>query len=164
MFLHFFARYFPAGVEGIGLPNLKFVTQADKSDLGGKARVRAELFRNDDAAVPVEPEILDRPVERDREFVPLVRIVRQAAEKPVDFLRKPLPAAIEGRSVERGVAIDGGASSSTIAVALKHGAERGWYRDAAFGVDLVCECRDKAVHPLFAFNASFQLSTQQVIL
>jgi hypothetical protein len=77
--------------------------------------MRAKRFRNDDAPVPVEGENLDIAVERDRELIALIRIVRQAREKPVDLARKPFAAAIECRSVERGVAVDAGASSSAIA-------------------------------------------------
>ena len=106
MLQRFFARYFPAGFEGFRLPDLEFVAQADKSDLGCETRVRAKVFRNDDTAVTVDRENLDVAVECDREFVPLIRIVRQASEKPVDLLRKSFAATIKGRSVDRGVAID----------------------------------------------------------
>ena len=57
---------------------MEFIAQADKSDLGCEARMRAKLFRKDDTAVPIDRENLDVAVERDRELVPLIRIVRQA--------------------------------------------------------------------------------------
>ncbi len=40
--------------------------------------MRTQAFRKDNASVPVDREDLDIPVKRDRQFVPLVRIVRQA--------------------------------------------------------------------------------------
>ena len=128
MFLDFFAGYFAAGFEGIGVPHLKLAAKADKSDLtpGREARVRTKLFRKDDTAVPIDAENLDVAVERDREFVPLIRIIREAREKPVDFLRKSLAAAIEGRSIERGVAVDAAGARTFVAVALEDGAKRGW--------------------------------------
>src|SRR5262249_43725858 len=70
--------------------------------------------------------------------------VRQAIEKPVDFLRKALAARIEGWSIERGVAVD---AAPRVPVALKDSAERSRHRDAPLGVDLVRVCRDKAIHP-----------------
>ena len=100
----------PRAVEAGGLPDLEFLAQADKSDFGADAGVGAKRLRQHDAAVAVEIENLDVAVERDRELVPLVRIVRQAPEKPVDFVRKSLAAGIECRSIERGVAVDAGAA------------------------------------------------------
>ena len=41
-------------------------------------------------------------------------------------------------------------ASLRISVALQNGAKRSRDGDASLGVDLVRECRDKAVHPLFA--------------
>ena len=131
--------------EARGLPHLEFLAQADKRDVGLQAGVRAKRFRKHDASVLIEAEDLHVTIERDRQLVALVRIVRQAIEKPVDFLRKALAACIERRSVERGVAVD----AARIAVALQNGAEGRRHRDAALGVDLVRECRDKAVHPPF---------------
>src|SRR5262249_20674783 len=95
-------------------------------------------------------------VERDREFVALVRIIRQAREKPVDLFCKSLAACIESRSLERGVAVDASRAGMRIAVALEHGAKWGRDRDPALGVDLVGECRDKALHPLKASRTTPQ--------
>jgi len=53
--------------------------------------VGAKFLRKDDAAVPVDRENLDITIERDRELIPLIRIVRQAAEKPIDLLRSLSP-------------------------------------------------------------------------
>ena len=102
---------------------MKLVAKADKSDLISKTGVAAKAFRNDDAAVPIDAENLDVAVERDREFIPLVRIVRQAREKPVDLFCKSLAACIERRSIERGVAIDAAGASLAVAVAFEHGSE-----------------------------------------
>jgi hypothetical protein len=96
----------PALGEALRAPELELVAKADKSDLGGDTGVDAKRLRKDDASVPVDGEDLDVAVKRDRQFVPLVRIVRQACEKPVDLLRKSLAASIESRSIERGVAVD----------------------------------------------------------
>ena len=93
-------------VEGLGCPHLKLVAKADKSDLISKTGVAAKPFRKDDAPVAIDRENLDVAVERDRELVALVRIVRQAREKPVDLFRKSLAASIERWSIERGVAVD----------------------------------------------------------
>ena len=76
-----------------------------------KAGVRAKPFRKDDASVAVDRENLDVAVERDRQLVALVRIVRQAREKPIDLFRKSLAACIECRSIERGVAVDAASAS-----------------------------------------------------
>ena len=95
-----------AGLEAAGLPDLKLLAKSDESDDRGDAAVRAKPFRKDDASVPVEPDNLDVAVERDREFVSLVRIVGETREKPIDFLRKSLAACIECRSIEGGVAVD----------------------------------------------------------
>ena len=76
-------------------------------------------MRKDDTPVAVDREDLDVAVKRDRQLVTLVRIVRQACEKPIDFLRKSLAACIESRSIERGVAID----AARVSVALENGAE-----------------------------------------
>jgi len=143
MFLHFFAGSTAALLEALGSPDLKLVAKADKSDFGLNAGVGAKRLRKNDAPITINREDLDIAVQRDREFIALVRIVRQACEKPVDLLRKSLAACIEGRSIKRGVAID----ATGISVTLENGAERCWDRDTPFGVDLVCECRDKTVHP-----------------
>ena len=74
---------------------MKLVTKPDKRDRTVEPRVGAKVLRNNDAAVPIEAENLDIAVECDREFVALVRIVRQAAEKPIDLFRKSFAAAIE---------------------------------------------------------------------
>src|SRR5262249_50253072 len=63
------------------------------------------------------------------------------------FLCKSFAACIERLSIERGVAVETACDSAGVTVALENGAKRGWNGDPAFGVDLVCECRDKAVHP-----------------
>ena len=52
--------------EALRLPHLKFVTQADKSDLGREAGVRAKRFRKADAPVAIDRDDLDVAVERDR--------------------------------------------------------------------------------------------------
>jgi hypothetical protein len=104
-------------------PHLKLVAKADKCDVILKIGVTAKAFRKDDTPVPVDAENLDVAVECDREFVSLVRIVRQASEKPVDLFRKSLAASIKGRSIDRGVAIDPSDASLAVAVALENGAE-----------------------------------------
>src|SRR5262245_22752020 len=106
--------------------------------------MRAKRFRKDDASIAIEAEDVDIAVERDRKLVPLVRIVRQTCEKPIDLLCKALAACIERRSIERGVAVD----APGIAIALEHGSEWGRDRHARLGIDLVGEGGDKAVHPL----------------
>ena len=105
---------------------MKLVAKADKCDVILKTGMTAKRFRKDDAPVPVDAENLDVAVECDRELVSLVRIVRQACEKPIDLFRKSLPASIKCRSVERGVAVDASGTSLGIAVALEHGAEGSW--------------------------------------
>ena len=92
--------------EALRGPHLKLVAKADKSDLGSKPAWRAKRFRKDDASVAIDGENLDVAVKGDRQLVALVRIVRQACEKPIDLLRKSLAACIECRSIERGVAVD----------------------------------------------------------
>ena len=106
MLLDLVAGLGAALLEARGLPHLKFLAKADESDVGRKAGVRAKRFRKHDASVLIDDENVDVTIERDRQLVPLVRIVRQAGEKPVDLLRKSLAACIERRSVERGVAVD----------------------------------------------------------
>src|SRR5690606_12959629 len=107
-------------------PHLKLVAKADKCDVILNTGMAAKRFRKDDAPVAVDAENLDVAVERDRELVSLVRIVRQAREKPVDLSRKSLAARIKGWSIDRGVAIDSADASLAVAVALEDGAERGW--------------------------------------
>ncbi len=106
VFLGFFSSPRAPLFEGLRGPHLKLVAKADKCDLICKTGMAAKAFRNDDTAVPIDPENLDVAVECDREFVSLVRIVRQACEKPVDLFRKSLAACIECRSIDRGVAVD----------------------------------------------------------
>ena len=106
MLLDFFAGHAAAFVEPLGRPHLKLVAKPDESDFGLKTGVGAKRLRKDDAPVAVDREDLDVTVERDREFVTLIRIVRQACEKPIDLLRKSLAACIECRSIERRVAVD----------------------------------------------------------
>ncbi len=127
MVADFLAGLFTALGEPLRLPHLKLVTKADKSDLSAKARVGAKRLRKDDAAVAVDREDLDVAVERDREFVALVRIVRQASEKPVDLACKSFAARIECWSVERGVAVNASTGCAAIAVAFEHGTE--WRRN-----------------------------------
>ena len=93
-------------LEARGLPHLEFAAEADKSDVGRKAGVGAKPFRKHDASVLIDGEDVHVTIERDRQLVALVRIIRQAVEKPVDLARKALAACIECRSVERGVAVD----------------------------------------------------------
>ncbi len=126
MVTDFLAGLLAALGEAFGLPHLKLVTKADKSDLSAKARVGAKRLRKDDAAVTVDREDLDVTIERDRQLVSLVRIVRQASEKPVDLARKSFAACIERWSVERGVAVDAGTGCATVAVAFEHGTEGRW--------------------------------------
>src|SRR5690606_30543753 len=76
--------------EGGGSPHLKLVAKADKRDVIAKIGVGAKRFRKDDTPVSIDAENLDVAVERDRELIPLVRIVWQAREKPVDLFRKSL--------------------------------------------------------------------------
>jgi hypothetical protein len=87
--------------------------------------VGAKTFRKDDAAVAIDRENLDVAIERDRQLIALVRIVRQAREKPIDLFCKSLAASIESRSFERGVTVDAASSSRGVAVAFEYGAERG---------------------------------------
>jgi hypothetical protein len=121
-----FARALTPVGEAAWLPHLKLLTKADKRDLGCEACVRAKVLRKADATVPIEREDLNVAIERDRELVALVRIIRQAREKPVDLFCKSLAACIESRSLERGVAVDASGAGMCIAIALEHGAERGW--------------------------------------
>ena len=74
----FFAGFIAPLFEGVWRPHLKLVAKADKSDRTVEARVAAKAFRKDDAAVPIDSENLDVAVERDRELVSLVRIIREA--------------------------------------------------------------------------------------
>src|SRR6185369_1193993 len=134
--------------EARGLPHLEFRAETHESDVGRKAGVGAKPFRKHDASVLIDGDDVHVTIERDRQLVALVRIIRQAVEKPVDLARKALAACIERRSIERGVAVDAAGGALRVAVALEHGAEGGWDRDPALGVDLVRECRDKAVHPV----------------
>src|SRR6185436_13403578 len=106
--------------------------------------MRAKRFRKHDASVLVDGERVHVTIERDRELVALVRIIRQAVENPVDVLRKSLAACIERRSIERGVAVD----AAGVAVAFEDAAERRGHGNPALGVDLVDVRRDKAVHPV----------------
>ena len=87
--MDFFPRALAPFGEALGLPHLKLVTQADKSDLGRKTGVRAKALRKADAPVAVDGEDLDVAVERDRQLIALVRIVRQAREKPIDLFCTP---------------------------------------------------------------------------
>src|SRR5262249_18561092 len=111
--------------------------------MGGDGGVRAKRLRKHDTPVLIDRKNVHISIERDRQLVSLIRIIRQAIEKPVDLLCKALAACIEGRSIERGVAVD----AARIAIALEPGAERGRHRDPTLGIELVGECRDKAVHP-----------------
>ena len=147
--LNFAAGELSALFKALWLPHLKLITKADKRDCGIDPCMRPKDFRKHDAAVAIDREHLDVAVECDRELIALIRIVWQAREKPVDLFRKSFAACIERWSIERGVAVD----AASVAVALKDGAERGWDGDPAFGVDFVCECRDKAVHPFSAIVA-----------
>lgn len=92
--------------EGAWRPDLKLLAKPDKCDLILKTGMTPKAFRKDDAAIPIDREKLNVAVERDRELIPLIRIVWKAREKPVDFFRKSFATCIESRSVERGVAID----------------------------------------------------------
>src|SRR5262249_45352944 len=84
MFVHLLARpQAPLGKAG-RLPHLKLRAQADKSDMGSNAGVGAKRFRKHDASLLVDREDVHIAVERDRELVALVRIIRKAVEKPVD--------------------------------------------------------------------------------
>ena len=96
-------------LEARGLPHLEFAAEAHESDVGRKAGVGAKRFRKHDASVLIDGEDVHVTIERDRQLVALVRIIRQAVEKPVDLARKALAACIERRSIERGVAVDAAA-------------------------------------------------------
>ena len=122
--LRFFASPLAPLFEGLRSPHLKLVAKADKCDVILQIGVAAKAFRKDDTAIPVDAENLDVAVECDREFVSLVRIVRQACEKPIDLLRKSLAACIECRSIDRGVAIDAADASLAVAVTFEDGSER----------------------------------------
>src|SRR4029450_10751985 len=143
----------PAGarsplLEARGRAHLELAAKADKSDVARKAGVGAKPLRKHDTSVLIDGEDLHVTIERDRQLVALVRIVRQAVEKPVDLARNALAPCSYRRRVERGVAVDAAGAALGVAVALQHGAEGGRDRDPALGVDLVRECRDKAVHPV----------------
>ncbi len=73
-----FAGFAAPLFESAGAPHLKLVAKAHKCDLVFKTGMTAKAFRKDDAAVTVDREDLDVAIERDREFIPLVRIVWQA--------------------------------------------------------------------------------------
>jgi hypothetical protein len=73
--------------------------------------------------------------------VALVGIGRQILDKAVDLVDQPLAACIERRCIERWIAIN-----ALKAVFGEDCAKGGWDRNAALGVDLIGECRDKLVH------------------
>ena len=139
------ARSGPPGLEASGLPHLELLPQADEGNVARKAGVRAKRFRKHDASVLIDAEGDHVAVERDRQLVPLVRIIRQAVEKPVDVRGRARAACSERRSGERGVAVEAAVDE---AVVLQHGAEGGRNGHPPLGVDLVDECRNKALHPL----------------
>src|SRR5258706_12917732 len=139
------------------LPHLKLVAKPDKSDLMGKAGMGTKRLRKDDASILIDGQDLHIAVERNRQLVALVRIVRQACQKPIALLPKSVAASIDGRSIQRGVAVD----AAGVAVALEDGAERGRDGHAALGVNLVRECRDKAVHPQLETSADAQLPSPE---
>ena len=99
--LDFLTRALAALVELSGFPDLKFVAKTDKSDCTLEPSMGAQALRKDDASVPIDREDLDVAIERDRQLVPLIRIVRQACEKPVDLLRQSLATSIECRRSSR---------------------------------------------------------------
>src|SRR5262249_49014144 len=158
MLVHLLPCAYAALVKAAGFPHLKFFTQTDKCNVGADAGVGAKRFRKHDASILVEGKDVYFAIERDREPIPLVRIIRKAVEKAVDFLRKALAACIEGWSVKRGVAIN----APGITVALEPSAEGSGDGDAPLGVDLVGECRDKAIHPLLLTNANPNLDSRAV--
>jgi hypothetical protein len=85
--------------------------------------VRAKVLRKTDASVPIDREDLDIAIERDRQLIALVRIIRQAREKPIDLFCKSFAACIECRSFECGVAVDAASAAVGITVALENGAK-----------------------------------------
>ena len=97
MVLDFLAGAGATLLEACGLPHLEFGAEADKGNVGRKAGVGAKPFRKHDTSVLIDAEDLHVTIERDRKLVALVRIIRQAVEKPVDFARKALAACIERR-------------------------------------------------------------------
>jgi hypothetical protein len=129
---HLLAGGGAAGLEPRRLPHLELLSESDEGHVSRKTGMRAKRLRKHDASVLVDGKRMHVTIERDRQLVPLVRIVRQAIEKPVDVVRKPLAASI---------------AAPGIPVALKDRPERRRHRHAPLGVDLVDECGNKAVHP-----------------
>jgi hypothetical protein len=80
--------------------------------------VGAQRLRKHDTSVLVDGDDVHITIERDRQLVPLIRIIRQAIEKPVDGLGKALAARIERGSIKRGVAVNAPRDPRRIAVTL----------------------------------------------
>src|SRR5262249_30132348 len=146
--VHLLARAPTALLKACRLPHLELGAEAHERHVGAKAGVGAQRFRKHDTSVLIDGDAVHVTIEAERQLVPLVRIIRQAVEKPVDGFRKALAARIERWSVERGVAINAPRDPRRIAVTLQHRAKRGWDGDPPLGVDLVRERGDKAIHSL----------------
>src|SRR3990170_4611536 len=127
--------------ETLRLPHLKLLAKADKSDVRGDAGVPAQAFRENGASVLIDGKDLARAEQSGRELIFLVGIRCEVLDEGVDLVDQALAAGVERRRIEGGIAVD-----AVEAVFGQDCAERSRDRNAAFGVDLIGECRHKLVH------------------
>src|SRR5262249_1173365 len=92
--------------EAFRLPQLKLLTEADEHDRIGDAGMRLQSLRQHHPALAVDLERLARPVERDCELLPLVRIRRKLLDQLVDLGEQRIAARIDRLTVERRIAVE----------------------------------------------------------
>ena len=101
----------------------------------------AQAFRENGASVLVDREDLAGAEQGGGELILLVGIRSEVFDQGVDLVDQPLAAGVERGGIQRRIAID-----AVEPVFGQDCAERSRDRDAAFGVDLIGECRHKLVH------------------
>ena len=111
----------------------------------------AQTLRENGASVLIDGEDLAGAEQRGGELIALIGIRREVFDQIIDLVDQTLAAGVERGRIKRRIAVD-----AVEPVFGQDCAERSGDRDAAFGVDLVGECRHKLVHlPLMRIEADW---------
>src|SRR4029079_631057 len=92
--------------ETLRLPQLEFFSEPDKGDVRVDAGVLAQTLRQNGASVLIDGQDLAGAEQGRGELVLLVRIRCEVLDQRVHLVDEPLPAGIERRRIERGIAVD----------------------------------------------------------
>src|SRR6185312_11553385 len=127
--------------ETFGLPDLKLVTQPDENDRVRDPRVQLQTLAQLHPALAVDLQRLARPIERQGQPLPLLRIWREASDQRLDLGDQRVAASIDRGTVERRSTVE-----ALEAIAGEHRTKRSRNRDAPLGIEPRRDVRHEAVH------------------